>query len=71
MPYATFLPSHDTDNVDRDALQALFKEYDTSGDGKISLDELEVMLAQLGVAPMKDPMKRTSASSDAKRKDEE
>ena len=37
----------------------------------ISIDELEQMLVKLGVAPMKDPLKRGSASSDKKTKDEE
>ena len=35
-------------NVDRDALQLLFQEFDTDKSGKISLDELENMLSQLG-----------------------
>ena len=36
-----------------------------------SLDELETMLVKLGVAPMKDPLKRGSASSDKKTKDDD
>lgn len=53
-------------NVDKDALQKLFNEYDTNKNGVIGLDELEKMLAQLGVAPLKNPMKRGSASIDVK-----
>lgn len=51
-------------NVDRVALTDLFHEYDTDGNGAIGLDELERMLLQMGVAPMKEPALRNSASSD-------
>ena len=51
-------------NVDRDALKKLFNDYDKDKNGSIGLDELEHMLASLGVAPMKDPTKRGSASKD-------
>jgi len=51
-------------NVDKEALQQLFKEYDAEGKGAIGIDQLELMLAKIGVAPMKDPLKRGSASSD-------
>mmetsp|Transcript_21720 Transcript_21720/g.21880 ORF Transcript_21720/g.21880 Transcript_21720/m.21880 type:complete len:536 (+) Transcript_21720:61-1668(+) len=51
-------------NVDKDALASMFQEYDQNNDGSIGLDDLEKMLAKLGVAPMLDPMKRGSASSD-------
>ena len=51
-------------NVDREALKKLFDDYDVDKSGSIGLDELEGMLAALGVAPMKDPTKRVSASSD-------
>jgi Ca2+-binding EF-hand superfamily protein len=52
--------------VDRDQLASLFKEYDSNNSGTIGLNELETMLYKLGVAPLKDPMKRGSASSDNK-----
>ena len=51
-------------NVDREALKKLFDEHDLDKSGSIGLDEFEKMLAALGVAPMKDPTKRVSASSD-------
>jgi len=54
-------------NVDKEALRAMFQEYDTNKNGTIGLDELETMLAKLGVAPMLDPSKRGSASSDKPR----
>jgi len=56
--------------VDREALSALFSKYDTDKSGKISLDELEVMLSSLGVAPLKDPTKRSSASVDKKSRED-
>jgi isocitrate dehydrogenase len=49
-------------NVDKDALSAIFDEYDTDHNGTITLDELEVMLTKLGVAPFKDISKIPSAS---------
>jgi hypothetical protein len=49
-------------NVDKDALSAIFDEYDTDHKGTITLDELEVMLTKLGVAPFKDVSKIPSAS---------
>ena len=52
------------DNIDRSALQELFDEYDKDRDGSISVVELEKMLVELGVAPMKDPSQQGSASSD-------
>lgn len=58
-------------NVDRDTLASIFKEYDTTGKGTIGLDELEAMFSKLGVAPMKDPMKRSSASEVSKTKSED
>ncbi len=51
-------------NVDRAALNDLFQEYDINKDGSIGIDELERMLLQMGVAPMKEPTKRSSASTD-------
>ena len=52
------------DNIDRSALVELFDEYDKDGSGKISIDELELILAKFGVAPLKDPLKKSSASKD-------
>lgn len=54
-------------NVDETAMEKLFKEYDTDKDGKIGLKEFETLLVNLGVAPMIDPLKRGSASSDKSR----
>lgn len=45
-------------NVDRAALQHLFDTYDKDKNGSINLDELEEMLATMGVAPMLDPSKK-------------
>ena len=42
----------DFDNVDKKAVMDLFTEYDENGDGTISLDEFEVLLFKLGVAPL-------------------
>ena len=58
-------------NVDKDALKELFSKYDKDGDGTISIDELEVLLANMGVAPLKDPTKRGSASIDIAREKRE
>jgi Ca2+-binding EF-hand superfamily protein len=62
--YTTYFSS---DQVDREALASLFKEYD-SGSGSVTLDGLESMLAKLGVAPLKDPLKRGSASIDTEKR---
>jgi hypothetical protein len=51
-------------NVDKGALQKLFDSYDKDKSGTITIDELEHMLGALGVAPMIDPSKRVTASSD-------
>lgn len=53
-------------NVDRSVLEKLFAEYDTENKGSIGVDALEDMLAKLGVAPMKDPLRRGSASLDVR-----
>ena len=53
--------------VDRERLESLFSEYDTNKQGAIGLNELESMLSKLGVAPLKDPLKRGSASVDKDR----
>ena len=50
--------------VDSERLAALFKEYDTDCNGSIGLNELESMLVKLGVAHLKTPMHRVSASID-------
>jgi len=57
-------------NVDKSRLKELFTEFDKNKNGAITLDELETMLVKLGVAPMADPLKRGSASSDKKSSDE-
>jgi len=47
--------------VDQDALRELFNEFDTDKSGTITINELEAMLIKLGVAPLADPLKPTSA----------
>jgi Ca2+-binding EF-hand superfamily protein len=47
----------------------MFNEYDTDKSGTINIDEFETLMVKLGVAPLKDPNKKSSASSD-KNKDE-
>ena len=56
-------------NVDKEALQQIFSKYDTDGSGKIDINELEEMLVAMGLAPMSDPSKRGSASSDKAKED--
>ena len=46
------------------ALQELFSEYDSNRDGSITVSELEKLLVDLGVAPLKNMSKLSSASSD-------
>ena len=53
-------------SVDRESLETIFSEYDTNNDGTITLDELEVMLTKLGVAPLVDPTKKPTASDSKK-----
>ena len=50
--------------MDQVKLQELFNEYDGNKDGKLEIKELEALLVKLGVAPMVDPLKRGSASTD-------
>ena len=42
-------------NVDKEALKKLFVEFDTDGNGAINMEEFEVMLVKLGVAPQLSP----------------
>jgi hypothetical protein len=58
-------------NVDKAALKELFSKYDKDNDGTISITELEHLLSNMGVAPLLDPTKRGSASSDINRQKEE
>lgn len=51
-------------NVDRDALRKIVDDFDEDRDGRLTVAEVEKMLVQLGVAPLKDPQKRGSASVD-------
>ena len=57
-------------NVDREALESLFKEYDTDNSGKIGKEELEKVLVKLGVAPLKHPEKKFSAAEGSREVDE-
>ena len=52
------------DNIDREKLQCLFDTYDTDKDGVINAAEVEKMLVDLGVAPLMEVSKLSSASSD-------
>ncbi len=52
------------DNIDRVKLQSLFDDHDLDKDGNISVAELEKLLVKLGVAPLTEMSKRSSASSD-------
>ena len=51
-------------NVDSTAVKEMFEQFDTDKSGTITLNEFEALLAKIGVAPLKDPMKRSSASTD-------
>lgn len=62
---------HNADNIDRVALQELFAEYDNDRDGSITVAELEKLLVDLGVAPLKNMDKLSSASSDKSAKAKE
>ena len=42
-------------DVDKDALRQIFDKYDTDGNGKIDVNELEEMLVAMGLAPMTRP----------------
>ena len=53
-------------SVDRTSLEAIFQEYDKDNDGTITLDELEVMLTKLGVAPLANPENKPTASDSKK-----
>jgi Ca2+-binding EF-hand superfamily protein len=64
VPHFDFFFLFPVDNVDELKLQELFNEYDTNNDGKLGIKEVEAMLVKLGVAPMIDPLKKSSASSD-------
>lgn len=52
------------DNIDREKLQCLFDEFDIDRDGSINVNELEKLLVKLGVAPLTEMSKRSSASID-------
>ena len=54
-------------NVDKEAIKQMFDQYDTDKSGTITLDEFEGLLNKIGVAPLKNPMKRGSASKDAEK----
>lgn len=51
-------------NVDQNAVKEMFVQYDTDGNGTIDVEEFQELLVALGVAPLEDPQKRSSASSD-------
>ena len=50
--------------MDAEALKELFTQFDADKDGGITLDELELMLLKLGVAPLKDHKGRNAGSSE-------
>lgn len=70
-PFSHFIGALHTDNIDRVALQELFSEYDSNRDGSITVSELEKLLVDLGVAPLKEMSKLSSASSDKNAKAKE
>lgn len=43
-------------------LTKLFNDFDKDKTGKLDVAEVENLLAHLGVAPLANPMKRTTAS---------
>ncbi|KAJ1422224.1 hypothetical protein B484DRAFT_399166 [Ochromonadaceae sp. CCMP2298] len=47
-------------NVDRNAMQEIFDEFDEDKNGTLTSAELEKLLVKFGVAPLLDPLKRTS-----------
>jgi isocitrate dehydrogenase len=62
-PDLTFQKNYD---VDRKVLEQMFKEYDRNQDGALTIDEVEVMLTKLGVAPLVDPAKKRTATEGGK-----
>lgn len=54
-------------NVDKEAIKQMFDQYDTDKSGSITLDEFEGLLSKIGVAPLKNPRMRGSASKDAEK----
>jgi len=49
------------DRVDTRKLEAMFAEFDTNGDGDISIDEFKEMMIKLGLAPLKEPARASSS----------
>lgn len=62
-PDLTFQKNYD---VDRKVLEQMFREYDRNQDGALTIDEVEVMLTKLGVAPLVDPGKKRTATEGGK-----
>ena len=47
--------------ADMDKMQELFSEFDTDGNGQISVDEFAEMMIKLGLAPPKEPGKESAS----------
>ena len=50
--------------MDREALQTIFDSYDTGKTGSLTVAQLEKLLVDLGVAPMKDITKRNKLTEE-------
>ena len=51
--------------ADRDKMQELFTEFDTDGNGQISVDEFTEMMIKLGLAPPKEPVSKSKIDESA------
>jgi hypothetical protein len=50
--------------VDENAVQEMFNQYDTDGNGAIDLKEFTEFMVKMGVAPMRDAGKKEGKESD-------
>ncbi|GMH73729.1 hypothetical protein TrRE_jg8520 [Triparma retinervis] len=60
-PSRAFRRNH---TVDEDAVQEMFNQYDTDGNGAIDLKEFTEFMVKMGVAPMKDAKNKEGKESD-------